>query len=61
MFEIYGNILCTSRVPTQTGKMGRHFPANENSENFNQTGKVRENHIKYWKIREFQTYIICYF
>ena len=29
--------------------------------NFEQTGKVRENHIKYWKIREFQTNIICYF
>ena len=40
------------RVPTRTGKpgkMGRHFPVREKSGNFEQTGKVRENHIKYWK------------
>ena len=40
------------RVPTQTGKpgkMGRHFPVREKSGNFEQTGKVRENHTKYWK------------
>ena len=36
------------RVPTRTGKtakpgkMGRHFPVREKSENFEQTGKVRE-------------------
>ena len=33
------------RVPTRTGKMGRHFPVRE----FEQTGKVRENHTKYRK------------
>ena len=32
------------------GKMGRHFPVREKSGNFEQTGKVRENHTKYWKI-----------
>ena len=38
------------RVPTQTGKpgkMGRHFPVREKSGNFEQIGKVRENHTKY--------------
>ena len=40
------------RVPTWTGKpgkMGRHFPVREKSGNLEQTGKVRENHTKYWK------------
>ena len=37
------------RVSTWTGKMGRHFPVREKSGNFEQTGKVRENHTKYWK------------
>ena len=37
------------RVPTRTGKMGRHFPVREKSGNFDQTGKVRENHTIYWK------------
>ena len=40
------------RVPTRTGKpgkIGRHFPVREKSGNFEQTGKVRENHTKYWK------------
>ena len=40
------------RVPTRTGKpgkMGRHFQVREKSGNFEQTGKVRENHTKYWK------------
>ena len=43
------------RVPTRTGKpgkMGRHFPVREKSGNFEQTGKVRENHTKYWKTQE---------
>ena len=31
------------------GKMGRHFPVREKSGNFDQTGKVRENHTKCWK------------
>ena len=38
----------------KTWKMGRHFPVREKSENFEQTGKVREiweNHSKYWKIQ----------
>ena len=42
------------RVPTRTGKpgkMGRHFPVGEKSGNFEQTGKVRENDTKYWKIQ----------
>ena len=39
------------RVSTQTGKMGRHFSVREKSENFEQTGKVRE----------FQTNVIFYF
>ena len=30
-------------------KWGRHFPVREKSGNFEQTGKVRENHTKYWK------------
>ena len=30
-------------------KMGRHFPVREKSGNFEQTGKVGENHTKYWK------------
>ena len=29
--------------------MGRHFPVREKSGNFEQTGKVRENHTKCWK------------
>ena len=44
--------LLVFRVPTGTGKpgkMGRHFPVREKSGNFEQTGKVRENHTKYWK------------
>ena len=38
------------QVPTRTGKsgkMGRHFPVREKSGNFEQTGKVRENHTKH--------------
>ena len=41
-----------SRVPTRTGKpgkVGRHFPVREQSGNFEQTGKVRENYTKYRK------------
>ena len=40
------------RVPTRTGKpgkIGRYFPVREKSGNFEQTGKVGENHTKYWK------------
>ena len=62
-FLAYNNALCTvksrcHRVPTWTGKpgkMGRHFPVRERSGNFEQTGKVRENHTKYrktWGISE---------
>ena len=42
------------KVHTRTGKpgkMGRHFQVREKSENFEQTGKFRENHTKYWKIQ----------
>ena len=45
-------VVISRRVPTRTGKpgkMGRHFPVREKSGNFEQTGKVRENHTKYWK------------
>ena len=51
-YTIISNIY---RVPTRTGrtgkpgKMGKHFPVREKSGNFEQTGKVRENHTKYWK------------
>ena len=40
------------QVSTRTGKsgkMGTHFPVREKSGNFEQTGKVRENHTKHWK------------
>ena len=52
------------RVPSRTGKpgkMGRHFPVREQSGNFEQTGKVRENYTKYWKSQEFLTNVIDYF
>ena len=42
----------------KTWKMGRHFPVREKSGNFEQTGKVRENHTKYWKTQEFEINII---
>ena len=48
--------LRNNSAPTRTGKpgkMGRHFPVGEKSGNFEQTGKVRENLIKYWKTQEF--------
>ena len=43
-----------SRVPTRTGKMGKHFPVREKSGNFEQTGKVGKSH----KILEFEINII---
>ena len=47
-----------SRVPTRTGKMGKHFPVREKSGNFEQTGKVREKSGKITqntgKISEFE-------
>ena len=61
-WEPFGDV---DRVPTQTGKpgkMGRHFPAREKSGNFEQSGKVRENHTKYWKnIREFKKNVMLFF
>ena len=44
---IFGGTL----YPTRTGnrKMGRHFPVRENSWDFEQTGKLRENHTKFWE------------
>ena len=51
-------------VPTRTGKpgkIGRHFLVREKSGNFEQTGKVRENHTKYWKSGGIQTNVIYYF
>ena len=59
--------LLSNRVPTRTGKtgkpgkMGRHFPVREKSGNFEQTGKVREKHTKYWKTEGVSEKIICYF
>ena len=59
--------LMMNRVPTRTGKtgkpgkMGRHFPVREKSGNFEQTGKVRENHTKHWKTEGISEKIICYF
>ena len=48
--------------PEKPAKMGRHFPVREKSGNFEQTGKVRENHTKYWKnIREFQKNVMLFF
>ena len=50
----YKGMQYNTRVPTQTGKPGkmrRHFPVREKSGNFEQTGKVRENQKKYWKIQ----------
>ena len=42
-------------------KWERHFPVREKSGNFEQTGKVRENHTKYWKTEEISGIINCYF
>ena len=47
--EIFSTNQKYSRVPTRTGKMGRHSPVRENSGNIEQTAKVRENHTNYWK------------
>ena len=49
------------RVSIQTGKMGKHFPVREKSGNFEQTGKVRENHIKYWKIQRISDKYYLFF
>ena len=38
--------------PGKPGKMGEHFPVREKSGNFAETGKVREFHPKYWKIKK---------
>ena len=42
--------------------MGRHFAVKKNAENFEQTGKVRENHTKYWKNKEIsdKCYLLFY-
>ena len=57
-FPVEFVVLDHDRVPTRTGKMGRYFPVREKSGNFEQTGKVRENHTKYWKT---EINIIWYF
>ena len=54
----------SSRVPTRTGKpgkMGRHFPVREKSGIFEQTVKVRENHIKYGKTQGISDKYYFYF
>ena len=42
-------------------KMGRHFPVREKSGNFEQTGKVRKNHTKYWKIQRISDIYMSHF
>ena len=50
------------RVPTRTGKMGRQFPVREKLGNFEQTGKLRGNHTKYWKIQRIsEKYCLLFF
>ena len=52
------------RVPSRTGKprkMGWHFPVGENSENFEQIGKVGENHTKNWKSQGISARFVIYF
>ena len=49
------------RVPTQTGKIGRHFPVRESQGiliRLEKSGKITQNTGKF---REFQTNTICYF
>ena len=57
----YSALLVHFRVPTPTGKIGRQFPFTEKSGNFEQTGKVLENHTKTGKVGEFQINVIYYF
>ena len=46
----------------KTWKMGRHFPVNKMSGNFEQTEKVGENHTEYWKFRQIsENNVICHF
>ena len=46
----------------KTWENGKAFSSQEKSGNFDETGKVRENHIKYiLENREFQTNVVCYF
>ena len=45
----------------KTWKMGRHFPAREKSEEFEQTGKVMENHTKYWKTGNYRPMLFVIF
>ena len=41
--------LTEDRRPKPSLSLHMHFPVREKSGNFEQTGKVRENHTKYWK------------
>ena len=41
-----------SGKPGRPGKMGEHFPVREKSENFVQTGKVREFYPEHYKSME---------
>ena len=41
--------------------MGRNFSDREKSGNFEQTGKVNENHTKYWKIQGISDKFSFYF
>ena len=54
-----------NRVPTRTGKPGKmatHFWVRGKSGNFEQTGKVRKNHTKYWKTQGIsdECYLLCF-
>ena len=52
------------RVPTRTGKPRKWegiFQSGEMSRNFEQTGKVGENHTKYWNVRDFRHVIFIIF
>ena len=42
----------------KTWKNGKAFSSQGKVWDFEQTGKVRENHTKYWKILEFEINII---
>ena len=52
IFVVYMIHTYLTRVLTRTEKMVRHFQVRKMSGNFEQTGKVKENHTKYWKLRK---------
>ena len=65
-YKVFQVLKCrNSMVPTRTGKLRKLFPVREMSGNFEQTGKLREFHSKYWKNEEilasFYLYFFCDF